>query len=89
MTSPAMAAVVEQMQKRAGKQEQEWEVREDASEMSPVLHNEEVTAYQEKPDEHPLRCGLRSAFVVRTMFVCHSLLLVLKVIATSRCAHLL
>ena len=51
-----------------------------AFEMSSVLHNKKETRYHEKPDEHPFCCGLRSAFVVRTMFVCHSLLLVVKAI---------
>lgn len=46
--------------------------------MSPVLHNKKITCYQEKRDEHPFCCGLCSAFVVRTIFVCHSLLLVVK-----------
>lgn len=84
MTSPTMAAVVEQVQKRAGEQEQKWEVIEDASEMSPVLHNKKVTCYQEKTDEHPFCRGLRIAIVVGTMFVCHSLFLVLKVITIDR-----
>jgi hypothetical protein len=84
MASTTMAAVVEQVQKRAGKQEQKWEVIEDPSEMSPVLHNKKITCYQEKPDEHPFCCVLRSAFVVRPPLMCHSLLLVLKVIAIDR-----
>ena len=80
MASPTMAAVVEKVQKRAGKQEQKWEVIEGACEMSPVLHNKKITCYQEKTDEYPFGRGLRFAIVVGTMFVCHSLLLVLKVI---------
>ena len=51
MIFTTMAAVMEQMQKRAGKQEQEREVIENASEMSPVLHNKKITCYQEKRDD--------------------------------------
>ena len=55
MTVTAMSAMMKKVHKRAGKQEQKWQIGYEADQMGAVFGDEKVGSNQGKPDKYPFR----------------------------------
>ena len=55
MTMTAMSAMMKKVHKRAGKQEQKWQIGYEADQMGAVFGDEKEGSNQGKPDKYPFR----------------------------------